>query len=110
MFDWARARGLDAVIGPKGMSPFDGYGLLDLLRELRVTNGLSGNGAGILPEFQGLGGNALLYAAMEQTLRDFHFEWYELTQVAETAVQMRLDLATLGGQPYKNHRVYRKTL
>ena len=86
------------------------FGLLDLLRELRVAKGLSGNGAGILPEFQGLGGNALLYKAMEDTLRDFHFEWYELTQVAETAVQMRRDLATLGGEPYKNHRVYRKTL
>ena len=24
--------------------------------------------------------------------------------------QMRRDLATLGGQPYKNHRVYRKAL
>jgi len=86
------------------------FGLLDLLRELRVTRGLSGNGAGILPEYQGLGGNALLYAAMEQTLRDFHYDWYELTQVAETAVQMRRDLQTLGGRPYKNHRVYRKAL
>jgi hypothetical protein len=86
------------------------FGLFDLLRELGVTRGLAGNGAGILPEFQGLGGNALLYATMEQTLRDFRFEWYELTQVAETAVQMRRDLETIGGQPYKNHRVYRKTL
>jgi hypothetical protein len=28
VFDWARERGLDTVIGPKGLSPFDGYGLL----------------------------------------------------------------------------------
>jgi len=27
VFDWARARGLDTVIGPKGLSPFDGYGI-----------------------------------------------------------------------------------
>ena len=26
--DWARARGLDTIIGPKGLSPFDGYGIL----------------------------------------------------------------------------------
>jgi hypothetical protein len=83
---------------------------LQLLRELRVTEGLAGNGAGILPEFQGLGGNALLYATMEQTLRGSHYDWYELTQVAETAVQMRRDLENIGGEPYKNHRVYRKTL
>jgi hypothetical protein len=86
------------------------FGIFDLLRELRVTRGLSGNGAGILPEFQGLGGNALLYTTMEQTLRDFHYDWYELTQVAETAAQMRRDLETIGGEPYKNHRVYRKVL
>lgn len=86
------------------------FGLLDLLRELRVARGLAGNGAGILPEFQGLGGNALLYTEMERTVRDFGFEWFELTQVAETAVQMRSDLETIGGEPYKNHRVYRKAL
>src|SRR5690606_20619693 len=26
--DWARARGMDTLIGPKGLSPFDGYGIL----------------------------------------------------------------------------------
>jgi hypothetical protein len=25
VFDWARARGLDRIVGPKGMSAFDGY-------------------------------------------------------------------------------------
>ena len=28
VIDWSTARGLDTVIGPKGLSPFDGYGLL----------------------------------------------------------------------------------
>jgi hypothetical protein len=28
VFDWARQRGLEAVIGPKGLSPLDGFGLL----------------------------------------------------------------------------------
>jgi len=26
--DWAKDRGMDTVIGPKGLSPFDGYGIL----------------------------------------------------------------------------------
>ena len=26
-FEWSRARGLDTMIGPKGLSPFDGYGI-----------------------------------------------------------------------------------
>src|SRR5688572_23910619 len=28
VIDWSRSRGLDTVIGPKGLSPFDGYGIL----------------------------------------------------------------------------------
>jgi hypothetical protein len=27
VFEWARARGLDRVVGPKGLSSFDGYGI-----------------------------------------------------------------------------------
>jgi hypothetical protein len=73
---------------------------------MRRTNWISLNGAGILPDYQGLGGNALLYAEMENTIRDFGFEHAELTQVAETAVQMRKDLENVGGKAYKNHRVY----
>lgn len=88
------------------------FGLLDLLLELRRTDWISLNGAGILPEFQGRGGNALLYAEMVKTVqnKDFHFEHAEMTQVAETAETMRADLINLGGKPYKNHRVYRKEL
>jgi hypothetical protein len=86
------------------------FGLPDMLMELKRTKWLSLNGAGILPEFQGRGGNALLYAEMEKTLTDSHFTEAELTQVAETAVQMRRDLVNLGGKPYKNHRVYVKHL
>ena len=86
------------------------FGIADLLIEMRRTSRISGNGVGILPEFQGRGGNALLYSEMERTVGEFGFKYYEMTQIAETAVQMRKDLETLGGKPYKNHRVYRKTL
>ena len=37
VFDWARARGLDKVIGPKGMGPLDGYGILVFGQEHRQT-------------------------------------------------------------------------
>jgi hypothetical protein len=86
------------------------FGIFDLLLEMRRTKWVSLNGAGILPEFQGLGGNALLYTEMENTVRDFGFEHADLTQVAETAVQMRHDLENVGGRIYKNHRVYIRDL
>ena len=87
------------------------FGLLDLLLEMRRTNTVAVNGMGILPEFQGHGGNALLYYAMGGTLLDFEqFSHVEMTQVAETTEQMRADLKYLNGVEYKNHRVYRKSL
>ncbi|MBN2146914.1 MAG: hypothetical protein JW726_05980 [Anaerolineales bacterium] len=82
------------------------FGIVDLMLEQRRTKWIALNGTGILPEFQGMGGNALMYAEMENTMRDYHFEHGDLTQVAETAVQMRHDLENVGGKAYKNHRVY----
>jgi hypothetical protein len=86
------------------------FGIVDLLIEMRRTNWIAGNGMGMLPEFQGRGGNALMYSEMEKTVNSMQFTHCELTQVAETAVQMRSDLETLGGIPYKNHRVFRRGL
>ena len=86
------------------------FGMIDLLLELRRTKWVALNGAGILPEFQGRGGNALMYTEMENTIQDFDFTDADLTQVAETATNMRSDLINLGGEAYKNHRVFRKTL
>jgi GNAT superfamily N-acetyltransferase len=86
------------------------FALIDIMLELKKSKWVSVNGAGILPEYQGRGGNALMYAEMENTVRDFGFEHLEMTQVAETAVQMRKDLINLGGQPYKNHRVFHKKI
>jgi hypothetical protein len=85
-------------------------GIFHLLIDMRRTNWIALNGAGILPEFHGRGGNALLYSEMENTIRDYKFEHADLTQVSETAVQMRHDLINLGGEPYKNHRVYHKRI
>jgi GNAT superfamily N-acetyltransferase len=86
------------------------WNLVDLLIEFKGTKWVAINGAGVLPEFQGRGGNALLYSEMEKTIRDAGFHHADLTQVAESAVQMRRDLENVGGVPYKNHRVYIRDL
>ena len=65
------------------------FGLIDMLIEMRRTRWIALNGAGVLPEFQGRGGNALLYSEMEKTIHEFNFRHADLTQVAESAVQMR---------------------
>jgi len=83
------------------------WGIIDMLIEMKKAKVVSLNGAGVLPEYHGRGGAALLYSEMQKTIEDFNFEHAELTQVAETAVQMRKDLINVGGRAYKNHRVYR---
>jgi hypothetical protein len=94
----------------RGKGKLNLFSIIDMLLELRRTKWIAMNGAGVLPEFHGRGGNALLYYEMEKTLHEFNFEHAELTQVAETTPQMRKDLINLGGVPYKNHRVYHKRL
>lgn len=86
------------------------FGLLSILLALRRTKWIAFNGVGIRPEFHGRGGNALLYAEMEKSVKEFGFEHADLTQVADTAVQMRSDLLSLGATPYKTHRVYVRDL
>ena len=86
------------------------FGILDLLLEMRRTKWVALNGMGILPEYQGHGGNALLYSEMEKTIREFKFAHADLTQVAESAAQMRKDLENVGGRAYKNHRVYARSV
>ena len=84
------------------------WGIADIMLSLRRAKMVSLNGAGVLPEYQGRGGNALMYDEMDKTIKGINYADAELTQVAETASQMRKDLITAGGEPYKNHRVYRR--
>jgi len=87
------------------------WGLVDYLIDMKRTDWISLNGMGILPEYQGLGGNALLYSEMENTALGFgQFKHAELTNVAETTKQMRADLKNVGGEEYKNHRVYHRKI
>ncbi len=87
------------------------FGIINLLLDMKRTKTVSGNGMGILPEFQGTGGNALLYYEMGKTVLGMHqFDHVEMTQVAETTHQMRADLKNLNGVEYKNHRVFRKSI
>ncbi|MFA9491728.1 MAG: hypothetical protein ACERK1_10935 [Anaerolineales bacterium] len=86
------------------------FGIIDLLIESKRTKWVALNGAGVLPEFHGRGGNALLYSEIEKTIHEYGYKHADLTQVAESAVQMRRDLENVGGVAYKNHRVFIRNL
>ena len=84
--------------------------ILRLLLEYRRTRGLVVNGAGILPRFQRLGGNALLYFMLEKIASKRNFLSVDAVQIAETTELMLADLRTLGARVFKTHRVYRREL
>jgi GNAT superfamily N-acetyltransferase len=95
----------------RGKGHITPWAIIDIMRSVKTTKWISLNGAGVLPEYYGRGANALLYYEMGKTLRDSHqFVHGELTQVANTAEQMRKDMIRSGGIPYKNHRVYHRDI
>ena len=86
-------------------------GWFHLLRELRTSEYADVNGMGILEEYRGLGGNIILYNELYKSIAvPGRFEHGDMTQMADFVVRMLADANTLGGEPYKVHRVYRKQL
>jgi hypothetical protein len=86
------------------------WALADFMIELKKTNFISFNGVGVLPEYQGRGGNTLMYDEMANLMLHSRYVESELTQMAETATQVRKDIITAGSKPWKNHRIFVKNV
>ena len=80
--------------------------ILRLLLGMKKTRKILFNGIGILPEYQRLGGNALMYNEMEKMVRDRDFIDVEMVQISEETLLMLSDARSLGGKPFKVHRLY----
>lgn len=83
------------------------FGWLRLLIAMKRTKRLLGNGVGLLPQYQGLGASAMLYAEIHDTLRSRGAEHMELIQVMESNIKSLGDMNRLGAKWHKRHRVYR---
>jgi hypothetical protein len=78
-----------------------------LIREYKKTDMLLINGMGILPEYQGIGANMLLYSEMEKTIRTHsQFKHLEMVQIQEVTAKMLSNVNTLRGEIAKIHRMY----
>jgi hypothetical protein len=86
------------------------FGWFHILRERGRTNWLNINGLGMLPQYQGLGGNAVLYTELAHTVKQSRFEYVEVIQVDEANFKSRSDMETLGVAWYKRHRHYHCSL
>jgi hypothetical protein len=84
------------------------FGWFHLLRELRCSDYVDVNGMGILEQYRGLGGNIIMYNELYKSIcQSGRFVHGDMTQMADFVVRMLADANTLGGRPYKVHRVYR---
>ncbi len=85
-------------------------GWLDLLLELRRTKWININGAGIIEKYRGLGGTALLFSEMEKGAHEGGYAHADLVQVGVENDKMQRELADLGIDFYKLHRMYEREL
>lgn len=61
---------------------------------------------GIIPEYLGLGGTALLFSEMEKSIKSRQFKHADIVQIGVENERMQRELEELGINFYKIHRVY----
>lgn len=86
------------------------FGWLHILLDKRKTEWVNLNGAGILPEYQGLGSNTVLYLEMTETVKSYNFKHAETVLVGEENYRSFSDNVSMGVAWYKTHRLYKKNL
>ncbi len=86
-------------------------GWLSLFLELQRTDRININGAGLLPEYRGSGGMAILYSELFRSVAENpRYRHAELVQVGVENAEMQRDLRNFGVDFYKTHRMYARGL
>ncbi len=86
------------------------FGWINLLWERHLTDWVNINGAGILEDYRGLGGTAILFSEMHKSIIEGKFKHAEIVQIGVENDNMQRELRELGINFYKTHRVYQRFL
>lgn len=86
------------------------FGWFHLLTGLVRTRRVILNGAGIIPEEQGLGSTTILISEIARDLLNSRYEFAELVQIRGENERMLREVQKFGVHFYKRHRMYRKHL
>jgi len=87
------------------------FGWLTLLLELRRTDWININGAGLLPEYRGSGGTAILYSEMFKSVTENpRYRHADVVQIGIENENMQREMENFGVDFYKRHRTYQKNL
>jgi len=86
-------------------------GWLTLLLELRRTDWININGAGLLPQYRGSGGTAILYSEMFKSVSENpRYRHAEVVQIGVENENMQREMENFGVDFYKMHRTYQKDI
>jgi len=87
------------------------FGWWTLLRELRRTDWININGAGLLPEYRGSGGTAILYSELSKSIQENpRIHHAEVVQIGVENEAMQREMENFGVDFYKTHRTYQREL
>lgn len=91
------------------------FGWLHMLLELRRTEWININGAGMIEGYRGLGGTALLFSEMYKTVagdspEERRYHYADIVQIGVDNEAMQREMRDLGIDFYKIHRIYTRPL
>lgn len=86
------------------------FGWIHILLDRQRTEWCNVNGLGLLPQYRGLGANAMLYTELRDTIAAHGFKHVDTVQANETNFNSTSDHETLGVKWYKRHRHYKLSL
>jgi hypothetical protein len=83
------------------------FGWLSLWLELHRTDWININGAGLLPEYRGSGGTAILFSEMFKSVTENpRYRHADVVQIGVENDNMQREMQNFGIDFYKSHRVY----
>jgi len=85
-------------------------GWISLLCEFKKTNWININGAGIVAEYRGMGGTALLFNEMAESVRGGPYEHADLVQIGLENEKMQREVSEIGIDFYKSHCIYQRDI
>jgi hypothetical protein len=81
-----------------------------ILSEMRRTKWVNINGAGIIEQYRGLGGTAILFSEMHKSILEGGFDHADLVQIGVENENMQRELCSLGIDFYKTHTLYQRDI
>jgi len=86
-------------------------GWITILLELKKTDWININGAGMIEEYRGLGGTAILYSEMFKSIKENpRYTHAEVVQIGMENEKMQREMQNFGIDFYKTHCLYERIL